>query len=236
MKLIEAGEGALSTSPSLGPDRHERIVESARLAVAHHAEALHALAGRIDDSFAASVDCLLACHGRVVLTGLGKSGIVARKIASTFSATGTPSFFLHATEALHGDLGMVTRDDAVVFVSYSGETAELLALVPHLGRRGVRMIGLLGAPRSTLARGIDLVLDASVSTEACPFDLVPTTSAVAALALGDALALAVMQARGFGPDDFAEHHPGGKLGERLRAMTCDGDARLLPTPGRGPRR
>lgn len=219
MKLLEAAEDALVSPVAREPDRSENIIESAQRAMNHHAEALRTLGRRVDLAFVKAVECLLVLRGRVIVTGLGKSGIIGRKLASTFSSTGTPSFFLHSTEALHGDLGMVTGDDAVIFVSYSGRTPELLTLLPHLDRRGVLTIAFVGDTCSDLANGVDLVLDASVSAEACPYDMVPTTSTLAALALGDALALAVMEARGFGPADFAEHHPGGCLGERLRSAS-----------------
>ncbi len=232
MKLLEAVDGALAPPLARDKNRSEHIVKSARLAMDHHAEALRSMGGRLDSAFVHAVDCILALPGRVVVTGLGKSGIIGRKVASTFASTGTPSFFLHATEALHGDLGMVTGDDAVIFVSYSGETPEILSLLPHLRRRGVLTLGLVGDPGSTLARGIDLVLDASVPGEACPYDLVPTTSTIAAVALGDALALAVMEARGFGPADFAEHHPGGRLGEKLRDSIEGTRSNFTPTAHR----
>jgi arabinose-5-phosphate isomerase len=233
MKLLEAGDGSLASPLARDREQSERIVESARNAMEHHAAALRAVGRRIDPTFAYAASCLLALRGRVIVTGLGKSGIIGRKIASTFASTGTPSFFLHAAEALHGDLGMVTPEDAVLLVSYSGKTPEVLALVPHLRRRGVLTLGLVGDTHSELATSVDFVLDASVPGEACPYDLVPTTSTVAALALGDALALAIMEARGFGPEDFAKHHPGGCLGERLRSEVVAIHAPQRVAPARG---
>ena len=194
---------------------------SARRVLAIEAAAISALAARIDDSFQRAVDVLLDCKGRVVVSGIGKSGHVARKIASTFASTGTPAFFVHAAEALHGDLGMVTDADCVVALSYSGEAAELLAIVPILKRQGARLIAITGHPDSTLAALSDVHLDAHVDVEACPLNLAPTASTTTALALGDALAVAMLEARGFDANDFARSHPGGALGRRLLTHVRD---------------
>jgi arabinose-5-phosphate isomerase len=195
------------------------------------------LAERIDDSFAEACRLVLACRGRVVVSGMGKSGHVARKIAATLASTGTPAFFLHPGEASHGDLGMVTRDDVFVALSNSGGTDELLTIVPGVKRQGARLIAITGNARSALAQLADVHLDAAVDREACPLNLAPTASTTAALALGDALAVALLDARGFGPMDFARSHPGGLLGRRLLTRVADvmraGDA--LPTVRAGAR-
>ena len=179
------------------------------------AAAVAALASRIDERFLAALRLILGCRGRVVVTGIGKSGHVGRKIASTLASTGTPAFFVHPTEASHGDLGTITHDDVVVALSYSGESDELLTIVPLIKRQGARLIALTGKMQSTLAQLADVVLDAQVEKEACPLNLAPTASTTAALALGDALAVALLDARGFGHEDFARSHPGGTLGRRL---------------------
>ncbi|GAB4443122.1 MAG: KpsF/GutQ family sugar-phosphate isomerase [Rhodocyclaceae bacterium] len=195
------------------------------------ADAVSALIARIDERFLAAVDCILNCRGRVIVSGIGKSGHVARKIAATLASTGTPAYFVHAAEAGHGDLGMIQREDVLIVLSNSGETQELLTVVPMVKRRGGRLIALTGNPESTLARLADVHLDARVAEEACPLNLAPTASTTAALALGDALAVALLDARGFGPDDFAASHPGGTLGRRLLTRVRDvmrrGDA--IPT-------
>ena len=185
------------------------------------ASALSALAARIDESFVCAVDVILACQGRVVVSGIGKSGHIARKIAATFASTGTPAFFLHAAEASHGDLGMVTPADCFVAISYSGESEELLRIMPTLKRLGVDLIAVTGRADSSLALLADVHLDAHVDVEACPMNLAPTASTTAALALGDALAVAALEARGFGTDDFARAHPGGALGRRLLTHVRD---------------
>ncbi|MEO8935208.1 MAG: KpsF/GutQ family sugar-phosphate isomerase [Burkholderiaceae bacterium] len=185
------------------------------------AAAITALARRLDDSFVRALDLLLACKGRVVVCGIGKSGHIARKVASTFASTGTPAFFVHAAEAIHGDLGMVTKDDVLVAFSNSGETRELLLIVPIAKRQGARLIAITGHPASTLALLADVHLDAHVDVEACSLNLAPTASTTAALALGDALAVAALDARGFGAEDFARSHPGGALGRRLLTYVRD---------------
>jgi arabinose-5-phosphate isomerase len=179
------------------------------------ANAILGLIDRIDANFENAVELLAACKGRVVLTGMGKSGIICRKIAATFSSTGQPALFLHPAEAIHGDLGMVVPGDVVISISNSGETAELLRLLEMLKRLGIPLIALTGRSQSTLARYSDVVLDVSVAQEACPLNLVPTASTTAALAMGDALAMCLMVQRGFKEEDFARLHPGGKLGMKL---------------------
>jgi arabinose-5-phosphate isomerase len=179
------------------------------------------LSSRIDEAFARACQLCLAASGRVVVTGLGKSGHVGSKIAATLASTGTPAFFLHAAEASHGDLGMVSRGDVLVAISNSGETAELLALLPHLKRLGVPVIAITGGGDSTLARDAAVNLDVSVTEEACPHNLAPTASTTATLAMGDALAIALLEARGFTPEDFARSHPGGSLGRRLLLHVSD---------------
>ncbi len=179
------------------------------------------MAQRLDESFARAVEIVLACTGRAVVSGIGKSGHVARKIASTLASTGTPAFFVHPAEASHGDLGMIATNDVMIALSNSGESAELLAIVPLAKRRGARLIAVTGKPGSSLAREADVHLDAAVAEEACPLGLAPTASTTAALALGDALAVALLEARGFGADDFARSHPGGALGRRLLTRVRD---------------
>jgi arabinose-5-phosphate isomerase len=179
------------------------------------AEAVRAVAERLDERFARAVTLVAECRGRVVVTGMGKSGLVGKKLAATLAATGTPALFLHPAEGMHGDLGMLAPGDVVVALSNSGETQELLALVPAIKRLALPLVVVAGRPGSRLAQHGDVVLDASVREEACPMNLTPTSSAAAALALGDALAIAVLTRRGFGPDDFAHLHPGGAIGRRL---------------------
>jgi arabinose-5-phosphate isomerase len=182
---------------------------------------LTALAGRIDGAFSAACRLLLAGRGRVVCTGMGKSGHIARKIAATLASTGTPAFYVHPGEAGHGDLGMITDDDIVLALSYSGETDEVLMLLPVLKRQGNALVAMTGRPDSTLATTADIHLDVGVPAEACPLDLAPTASTTAALALGDALAVALLEARGFTADDFARSHPAGSLGRRLLLHITD---------------
>lgn len=189
--------------------------ETARRVLDIEARAIGDLASRLDGAFDRAAELLLQCTGRVVVTGMGKSGIVAQKIAATLSSTGTPSFFMHPAEALHGDLGMLVSGDVVVALSNSGETEEIVRLLELIRRLGATIVGLSGDPSSTLARFADVHLHVGVDREACPLDLVPTASTTAALALGDALAVAVYERRGFSPQDFARVHPGGRLGRRL---------------------
>lgn len=185
------------------------------------ADAVLGLVDRIGPSFVEALHLILACHGRVVVSGMGKSGHVGSKIAATLASTGTPAFFVHPGEASHGDLGMITPDDVVIALSNSGETAELLAIVPLLKRHGTHLIAITGASHSTLATLADVHLDAAVEKEACPLGLAPTSSTTAALALGDALAVALLKARGFSAQDFARSHPGGKLGRKLLVRISD---------------
>jgi len=184
-------------------------------------QGLQAVSARIDGAFSAACELLLACRGRVVCTGMGKSGHIARKIAATLASTGTPAFYMHPGEAGHGDLGMVTDTDVLLALSYSGENDELLMLLPVLRRQGNRVIAMTGRPASALAREADVHLDVSVPAEACPLDLAPTASTTASLALGDALAVTLLEARGFTADDFARSHPAGALGRRLLLHITD---------------
>jgi arabinose-5-phosphate isomerase len=200
--------------PPVGVDP-ERAIELARDVLATEAGAILALQSRLGSSFLAAARALFDCRGRVVVTGIGKSGHIARKLAATLASTGTPAFFVHAAEASHGDLGMITADDVVLMLSNSGETDELVTLMPHLKRQGAVLIALTGNEDSSLAQAAAIHLDASVDTEACPLGLAPTASTTAALALGDALALTLLDARGFSVEDFARSHPGGSLGRRL---------------------
>ena len=199
----------------------ERFLELARNVLDIEADAVRALKARLGEAFLAAHRLMFETRGRVVVTGMGKSGHVARKIASTLSSTGTPSFFMHPGEASHGDLGMLTAQDVVLAISYSGETEEILKVLPLIKRRGAPVIAITGRADSTLATEADVHLDGSVEKEACPLNLAPTASTTATLALGDALAVALLEARGFGSDDFALHHPGGSLGRRLLVHVSD---------------
>lgn len=196
-------------------------IERARRVLKIEAEAILSLMDRIGDSFSQAVDMILICKGKIVITGIGKSGLICQKIASTFASTGTPAYFLHPAEGVHGDLGIMEKKDILIAVSNSGETEEILALLPAIKRMGVRLIALTGNPSSTLARAADLVLDASVKEEACPMGLAPTASTTASLALGDALAVALLEKRGFKEEDFALLHPGGFLGKKLLTRVED---------------
>jgi arabinose-5-phosphate isomerase len=187
----------------------------ARKVLETEAAAILALVDRLDDKFDCAVQLLRQCRGRVIVTGMGKSGIICRKIAATFASTGTPAFFLHPAEATHGDLGVIQSEDVVVALSYSGETDELLRLLETIRRLGAKLVAITGGPRSTLAQAADVALDCSVASEACPMNLVPTASTTAALAIGDAIAMTLLVEKGFRQEDFANLHPGGKLGKRL---------------------
>ncbi|HMN45341.1 MAG TPA: KpsF/GutQ family sugar-phosphate isomerase [Povalibacter sp.] len=195
--------------------RAETLVSRARQVLAIESAAVAALEARIGDQFVAACRLIDTCTGRVVVTGLGKSGHIGDKIAATFASTGTPAFFLHTAEASHGDLGMITAEDVVLAISNSGEIAELVAILPMIKRLGAGLIALTGKPQSTLGRLADVVLDISVPQEACPLNLAPTASTTATLAMGDALAVALLDARGFTEEDFARSHPGGSLGRKL---------------------
>jgi arabinose-5-phosphate isomerase len=190
-------------------------LDTARRVLRIEAEALADLQKRLDGSFERAADVILACKGRVVVVGMGKSGLIGRKIAATFSSTGTPSAFLHPAEALHGDLGMLMREDVVLAVSYGGETEEITALLETIKRLGLRMIALTGNPKSTIALASDVTLDVSVKEEACSLNLAPTASTTVAMAMGDALAIVLLERRGFSHGDFAALHPGGRLGKQL---------------------
>jgi arabinose-5-phosphate isomerase len=187
----------------------------ARKVLETEAAAILALVGRLDGKFDRTVDLLKHCSGRVIVTGMGKSGIIGRKIAATFNSTGTSALFLHPAEAVHGDLGVIRADDVVVALSYSGETDEILRLLETIRRLGAKLVALTGCPASTLAQAADVALDCSVTEEACPMNLVPTASTTAALAIGDALAMTLLVEKGFRQEDFATLHPGGKIGKRL---------------------
>jgi arabinose-5-phosphate isomerase len=203
------------------PSDAERLERCAREVIAIEARAITGLATRIDGGFLRACQLMLACKGRVVVSGMGKSGHIARKIAATLASTGTPAFFVHPGEASHGDLGMIIGEDLVLALSNSGETSELVTILPLIKRLGVKLIALTGKPDSTLAKIADVHLDVSVAREACPLNLAPTASTTAALAMGDALAVALLEARGFTEEDFARSHPGGSLGRRLLLRVQD---------------
>ena len=187
----------------------------ARKVLETEAAAILALVARLDERFERAVQLLRKCRGRVIVTGMGKSGIICRKIAATLTSIGTPSFFLHPAEAIHGDLGVIQHDDVILALSYSGETDEILRLLETIRRLGAKLVAITGVPTSTLAQAADVALDCSVAEEACPLNLVPTASTTAALAIGDALAMTLLVEKGFRQEDFANLHPGGKLGKRL---------------------
>ncbi|MBI5746972.1 MAG: KpsF/GutQ family sugar-phosphate isomerase [Nitrospirae bacterium] len=191
------------------------IIDSAKRVLKIESEAVAALIDRIDGNFVRVVEELIACQGRVVVTGMGKSGLIGKKIAATLASTGKPAFFLHPAEGIHGDLGMVCRGDLVIAISNSGETQEIIRILPVLKRLNIILISLVGNHRSTLARNSDLFIDISVKEEACNMGLIPTASTTAALAMGDALAIALLEKKGFKEEDFASFHPGGSLGKRL---------------------
>ena len=211
------------------------IIDEAKRVIRLEAEALQGLADSIDDTFGRAVELILACRGRVVVTGMGKSGLIGQKIASTLSSTGTPSFFLHPAEGVHGDLGMIMTGDVVIAISNSGETEEIVRILPVIKRLGAHLVSVAGNPASTLARAGDVFLPVVVREEACPLGLAPTASTTATLALGDALAVALLVERGFREEDFALFHPGGSLGKRLLLRVEDlmhaGDALPLVTEG-----
>jgi len=196
-------------------------VERGRRVLRMEREALEDVERNLGASFKAALDLLMACNGRVIVAGVGKSGLIGRKIAATLTSTGTPATFLHPVESVHGDLGLVGPADVAILISKSGETAEIFPLLEQLKRLGVRIIAIAGARESTLARHADVVLDTWVREEACPHDLAPTTSTTAALAMGDALAVTLLEHKGFRREDFARLHPGGSLGKRLLTRVCD---------------
>ena len=215
--MIAVAESTVKASPG----RHHHALNLAREVLRTEASAVAQLAHRIDTEFADALDLLLGCGGRVIVVGIGKSGHIARKVAATFASTGTAAFFVHPAEAGHGDLGMITGNDVVIAFSNSGETAEVLAIAPAIKRLGARMVALTGNPESTLARLADAHLNTAVAKEACPLNLAPTASTTAQLAMGDALAVALLDAKGFGAEDFARSHPGGTLGRRLLTRVSD---------------
>ena len=210
-----------SSQPPSAASGDASLAASGRRVVEVETAALQALARRIDGAFSAACRLILDSKGRVVATGMGKSGHIARKIAATLASTGTPAFFVHPAEAGHGDLGMITDADVVLALSYSGESDEILALLPALKRQGNAVIAMTGRPESSLAREADVHLDVGVPAEACPLDLAPTSSTTASLAMGDALAVALLEARDFTADDFARSHPAGSLGRRLLLHITD---------------
>jgi len=199
----------------------DKIIDVAKKVLRIESEALAALADKLDSNFEKAVNLIGERKGRVVVTGMGKSGLVGKKIAATLASTGTPAFFLHPAEAGHGDLGMVTERDVIIAISNSGETAELTGLVPFLKRFGIKLLSMTGNPRSTLAKISDVTLDISVKEEACPMGIVPTASTTAAMAMGDALAVALLNKRGFKEEDFAFFHPGGSLGKKFFVKVKD---------------
>lgn len=199
----------------------ERLAADAKIVFQEQARAIGELANRIGTDFGQAVGLMYATPGHVVVSGMGKSGLVGRKIAATLASTGTPSFFVHPAEAFHGDLGMITERDTIMLLSYSGETEEVVRLLPHLTRMGAPIIALVGNRDSTIARAADVTLDVSVEREVCPNNLAPTNSTLAAMAMGDALAVSLIQARQFGAADFARFHPGGALGRRLLTRVRD---------------
>ncbi len=198
-----------------------RALELGRQVLSIEAAAVQTLSMRLDDSFLQALEVILRCEGRVIVSGMGKSGHIARKIAATMSSTGTPAYFVHPAEASHGDLGMVTSQDVFIALSYSGESEELMTIVPILKRQGAKLISITGNPVSSLACVADVHLNAAVDKEACPMGLAPTASTTASLALGDALAVALLDAKGFNAENFARSHPGGRLGRRLLTLVSD---------------
>lgn len=219
-RWLSAIIAAMSPKEFTESDRRQALARAEETLRSESAAILQ-LVDRLDDRFVSAVETILDCKGRLVVTGMGKSGAIGRKLAGTFSSTGTPSLFLHPAEGVHGDLGMVTSEDVVLALSNSGETEEIVAILPAIARIGARLIAMVGRTQSTLGSYAQVVLDVSVESEACPFDLAPTTSTTAALALGDALALAVMEARRFTREDYALFHPGGALGRRLLLRVSD---------------
>jgi arabinose-5-phosphate isomerase len=198
-----------------------RIIEQAIQVFDVEARAIIELKNRLDDKFVDAVEMIKACEGKLITTGIGKSGQIARKIASTFSSTGTPSVYLHPAESLHGDLGMIDKKDIVMALSYGGEAPELTGVLNFITRKGISLIALTGTPTSTLAKAAKIVLNVGVSKEACPLGLAPTASTTASLAMGDAIAMAVLKEKGFSVENFAEYHPGGKLGAKLLTRVRD---------------
>lgn len=226
-RLFSTGHPAFSSMPLImRPMKNsllisEHALELGRDVLRIEADAVLALSQRLDASFLAALNVILNCSGRVIVSGMGKSGHIARKIAATLSSTGTPAYFVHPAEASHGDLGMITPHDVIIALSYSGESQELMTIVPVIKRQGAKLISVTGKPSSSLAVAADVHLNAAVDKEACPMGLAPTASTTAALALGDALAVALLDAKGFSAQDFARSHPGGSLGRRLLTHVRD---------------
>ena len=206
---------------AIGKLSSQEAISLAKRVLDIEARAVQELAGRLDDSFVRAMQIILGCKGRIVVSGMGKSGHIARKLAATLASTGTPAFFVHPAEASHGDLGMITSDDVLIALSNSGQSAELLVIIPIVKREGAKLISITGDPASALATEADAHLNAQTSEEACPLGLAPTASTTAALAMGDALAVALLEARGFDENDFARSHPGGSLGRRLLTHVHD---------------
>lgn len=221
MSFTQSNSGKSPQPDNLNACRDDQAIKSALNTLQLEAQAILDLRGRVGDAFVEAVNLMLGCEGRVVVCGLGKTGHIGRKIAATLASTGTSSFFLHAAEAIHGDIGMIGSQDLLIALSYSGSGQELLTILPAAHRLGVKVIALTGNPQSELARLANVHLDVSVAHEACPLNLAPTSSTTACLAMGDALAVACLQARGFGPDDFARSHPGGALGRKLLTRVSD---------------
>jgi arabinose-5-phosphate isomerase len=217
----EVKTDAASPDPDAGAPSADTLIAAGRRALDIEERAIAALKPRLDGDFARACRICLRCRGRVIVTGMGKSGHIGSKIAATLASTGTPSFFMHAAEASHGDIGTITREDVLLAISNSGETAEVLLLIPHVSRLGVPLIAVTGNPKSNLARAASVHLDVSVAEEACPLNLAPTASTTATLAVGDALAVALLEARGFTSQDFARSHPGGALGRKLLLHVAD---------------
>jgi len=218
MRLQLVRDTGTASSPE---ESYNDWVREAQQVILQQSQAIAALAGRLNGAYTEAVTMMLEKHRRTIVSGIGKSGLIGKKIAATFSSTGTPSFFIHPTEAYHGDLGAITADDLVLFLSYSGETEEIVRLIPHLRQRSIPIIAIVGRLDSTLAREADVALDASVEREVCPNNLAPTNSTLAALAIGDALAVSLMKGRRFRKEDFARFHPGGSLGRRLVTRVKD---------------
>jgi arabinose-5-phosphate isomerase len=211
----------VTTKTKPATDPLEGVLSAVRESLVTQAEAVAKLATRIGDDFLTALHLIVACKGRLIVCGIGKSGLIGRKVAATFACSGTPSFFLHPAEAAHGDLGMITGQDVMLLISNSGETGEIVRLLPFLQEQNIPLISLVGRADSTMARASDAVLDISADREACPHNLVPTTSAMTTLGMGDALAMAAMRVREFSPDDFGRFHPGGTLGRRLNSRVRD---------------
>lgn len=218
---LEAARQSAVQARSEGQSPLDRLAEEARAVFEQQAQAIAEVGRRIGTDFGQAVGLMYATPGHVIVSGMGKSGLVGRKIAATLASTGTPSFFVHPAEAFHGDLGMITERDTIMLLSYSGETQEVVRLLPHLTRMGAPIIALVGAMDSTIARTADVAIDVSVEREVCPNNLAPTTSTLASMAMGDALAVSLIQARKFGAADFARFHPGGALGRRLLTRVKD---------------